>query len=316
MTELFDPIRVMYLMIGKIGYACINNTLASDKVQVNRGMVKRTFQAKGLTYASQLALRNILDFERIIHWNISRKIFLFRMSSDMFPWMSEYEFRDLPAYREIRGVLSGVGKQVSASGMRLTFHPGPFNVLASPNPAVVTNTIKELRQHAEIMDMLDLPETPFAKINIHVGGAYGDRAQAMDRFTQNFLKAPQIVRSRLTIENDDKLNLFPVSDLQTIHERTGIPIVFDYLHHIFCMGGLSEEDAFRLAVKTWPEGITPVVHYSSSKKQFEDPGAIAPAHADYIYDRIETYGSEVDVMLEAKAKEEAVEKYLEEFGTV
>lgn len=305
----------MYLMIGKIGYACINNTLASDKVQVNRGMVKRTFQAKGLTYASELALRNILDFERIIHWNISRNILLFRMSSDMFPWMSEYEFRDLPAYREIRGVLSSVGKKVSASGMRLTFHPGPFNVLASPNHTVVTNTIKELRQHAEIMDMLGLPQTPFAKINIHVGGAYGHRAQAMDRFTQNFRKAPEIVRSRLTIENDDKLNLFPVTDLLTIHERTGIPIVFDYLHHIFCTGGLSEEEAFRFAVKTWPEGITPVVHYSSSRKQFEDPAAIAPAHADFIYDRIETYGSEVDVVLEAKAKEEAVEKYLEEFGT-
>lgn len=301
-------------MIGKIGYACINNTLATDKIQVNRGMVKRTFQAKGLSYASELALRNILDLEHIINWNIKKEILLFRMSSDMFPWMSEYEFRDLPAYYEIRDVLSTVGKKVASAGMRLTFHPGPFNVLASPNPAVVTNTSKELRQHAEIMEMLGLPESPMAKINIHVGGAYGDRARAMERFTTNFQKLPQIVRSRLTIENDDKLNMFAVSDLLTIHERTGIPIVFDYLHHIFCTGALTEEEAFRFAVSTWPKGTTPVVHYSSSRKQFEDPDAIAPAHADFVYEQIETYGIEVDVMLEAKAKENAVVRYLQEFG--
>jgi UV DNA damage endonuclease len=302
-------------MIGKIGYACINNTLASEKIQVNRGMVKRTFLARGLPYASELALRNILDFERIINWNIARKILLFRMSSDMFPWMSEYEFRDLPAYREIRDVLSIVGQKVSQAGMRLTFHPGPFNVLASSNPSVVSSTSKELRQHAEIMDMLGLPETPFAKINIHVGGAYGNKDEAMDRFATNFMRLPRSVQSRLTVENDDKPNLFAISDLLRIHEQTGIPIVFDYLHHVFCTGGCSEEEAFGLAVATWPKDIIPVVHYSSSRRLFEDPDAVQAAHADFVYSRIESYHHEVDVMLEAKAKEHAVEKYLQEFGT-
>lgn len=301
-------------MIGRIGYACINNTLASDKIQVNRGMVKRTFQAKGLTYASELALRNVLDFERIIDWNISRNILLFRMSSDMFPWMSEYEFSDMPAYRDIRDVLSNVGAKALKAGARLTFHPGPFNVLASNNPTVVTNTLKELAQHAEIMDMLGQPQTPFAKINIHVGGAYGNKPDAMRRFSDNFSRLPGSARSRLTIENDDRVNMFSVSDLLTLHEQTGIPIVFDYLHHIFCTGGLTEEDAFRSAVATWPKGIVPVVHYSSSRKQFEDPGAVPAAHADYVYKRIESYNTQVDVMLEAKAKERAVEKYLLEFG--
>ena len=277
-------------------------------------MVKRTFQAKGLTYASELALRNVLDFERIIDWNISRNILLFRMSSDMFPWMSEYEFSDIATYRDIRDVLSNVGAKVAKAGARLTFHPGPFNVLASTNPTVVTNTLKELSQHAEIMDMLDLPQTPFAKINIHVGGAYGNKAEAMMRFSDNFSRLPDSAKSRLTIENDDKASMFSVSDLLTLHEHTGIPIVFDYLHHNFWTGGLTEEEAFRSAARTWPKGIVPVVHYSSSKKQFEDPGAVQAAHADYVYSRIESYNTQVDVMLEAKAKEHALEKYLQEFG--
>lgn len=302
-------------MIRYIGYACINNTLAIEKVQVNRGMVKRTFQAKGIPYASELALRNVLDLERIVDWNIATNILLFRMSSDMFPRMSEYELRELPAYKDITAVLAGIGNKAGKAGMRLTFHPGPFNVLASANPAVIEKTSKELRQHAEIMDWLGLPETPDAKINIHIGGAYGNKSEAILRFVKNYRTLPLNVQSRLTVENDDKPNLFSVSELNLLHESTGIPVVFDYLHHQFCSGGLSEEEAFSVAIKTWPAHIVPVVHYSSSRRRSEDAGAPETAHADYVYEQIRVYNTKVDVMLEAKAKESAVEKYLQQFGT-
>jgi UV DNA damage endonuclease len=124
---------------------------------------------------------------------------------------------------------------------------------------------------------------------------------------------PDSVKTRLTIENDDKLNMFSVKDLLAVQSETGIPIVFDYLHHQFCTGGWNEERAFMEALNTWPSDITPIVHFSSSKKIFEDQNAIDAAHADYIYQQVNLYGKDVDVMLEAKAKEQAVLKYVSDY---
>jgi UV DNA damage endonuclease len=300
----------------KLGYACINNTLAEKGIQVNRSMVKKTFAAKGIAYASELALKNVIDFEKVLAWNIRHKILFYRMSSDMFPWMSEYELEQLPDITEIKNALHRMGEVALKAGLRLTFHPGPFNVLASSNPSVLKNTLKELRQHGEIMDMLGLPRTPFAKINIHIGASYGDKSTALSRFCTNFKLLPETTLRRLTVENDDKPNMFSISDLMFVHEQIGVPLVFDFLHHKFCTGGLSEDEAFQLACSTWPRDITPVVHFSSAKKVFEDSTAVDAAHADYIYEAIDTRGVDVDIMLEAKAKELAVKRFNREFGRI
>ena len=196
-------------------------------------------------------------------------------------------------------------------GVRLTFHPGPFNVLVSPNENVVENTIKDLTIHGEIMDMLGQSRTPYNKLNIHCNGVYGDKISAMDRFCKNFERLPESVRTRLTVENDDKGSMYSVKDLMYIHERIGIPIVFDYHHHKFCTGGLTEEEALRLAVSTWGD-IKPVVHYSESKSLHENNDKIKPqAHSDYISSVPNTYGLDVDVMVEAKAKELALLEYIQ-----
>jgi UV DNA damage endonuclease len=299
----------------RVGYACINNTLAEENVQVNRMMMKRTFQAKGLEYASQLALKNVSDLNTLIDWNICNDISFYRMSSEMFPWMSEYEFEQLPDIAAVKKILEDIGRKAAQYNLRLTYHPGPFNVLASPNESVIIKTIKELRQHGEVMDMIGLPRSAFAKINIHIGGAYGDKRTALDRFVRNYSDLPDTARQRITIENDDKANMFSVSDLMYVHDQTGIPIVFDYLHHQFCTGDLTEEEALELAVTTWPRHITSVVHFSSAKRKYEDPLAMEAAHADFIYQPVKRYGYDVDIMLEAKAKEQAVIRYREQFET-
>lgn len=296
----------------RFGYACINLTLAAKEIKVNRSMIKRIFMEKGLSYASSVALANVTDLEKLIDWNIQNGLLFYRMSSNMFPWMSEYEITGLPDYEQIRDILARCGEKVSNAGLRLTFHPGPFNVLATNSEKVLNNTIKELRQHAEIMDLINLPQDPFAKINIHVGAAFGDKTAALARFAEGYMRLPANTRKRLTVENDDKANMFSVHDLLWLHEQqTGIPVVFDYFHHRFCTGGLSEEEAFLAAGSTWPGGITRVVHFSSSKKLYEDPLAPPTAHADYLYDEVNTYGHDVDIMFEAKAKEVAVLEYAE-----
>jgi len=124
----------------------------------------------------------------------------------------------------------------------------------------------------------------------------------MDRFCESFGKLSESVQTRLTIENDDKASMYSVSDLMYI-----IPIVFDYHHHQFCTGDLSEEAALKLAATTWPVDITQEVHYSESKALHENNSKLKPqAHSDYINTLPDTYGLDIDIMVEAKAKELAI----------
>ena len=289
-----------------LGYACINMTLSGQKPKVttNRSMIKKTFTEKGVTYAGELGMLNAADLGRILRWNVENGIKVFRLSSEFFPWASEYKFEDLPQYLRIKTLLAGAGNYAQSNGIRLTCHPGPFNVLVSPHKHVVDNTITDLRIHGEIFDMLGLERSPYNKINIHCNGVYGDKISAMDRFCKNFERLPESVQTRLTVENDDKSSMYSVKDLMYIHERIGIPIVFDYHHHKFCTGDLSEQEALELAISTWPEGIKPIVHYSESKALHEGNESLKPqAHSDYINDLPDLYGNDVDVMVEAKAKE-------------
>jgi UV DNA damage endonuclease len=280
---------------------------SKPKITTNRSMIKRTFQQKGIEYASELALQNSRDLFHILKWNVENGIKLFRLSSEFFPWASEYKLEELPHYLRIKTILEGCGNYAKKNGLRLTSHPGPFNVLTSPRENVVENTFKDLTLHGEIFDLLGLERTHYNKINIHCNGVYGDKKSAMDRFCENFNKLPDSVKSRLTVENDDKASMYSVKDLMYLHERIGIPIVFDYHHHKFNTGGLSEEEALKLAISTWPEGITPIVHYSESKALHEENNKIKPqAHSDYINKLPNTYGTGVDVMVESKAKELAI----------
>lgn len=293
----------------RIGYACINMTLGEKNITTNRGMIRKTFDSKGLNYVSELSLQNVRDLIEVIKWNEKNGINLYRMSSDMFPWSSEYEFDDLPNITKIKNLLSGLGNLVKQYNHRLSFHPGPFNVLASPSESVVKKTISELNKHSQIMDMIGLPVSPFSKINIHVGGAYGNKQEAMKRWVDNFQLLDENTKKRLTVENDDKPNMFTVKDLLYIHEHTKIPIVFDYHHHNCHNDGMSTEDALKLAVATWPSDITPTVHISEPRDEQN-----FRAHHDYVVNEVNTYGYDLDMMFESKAKELSVLEYRKKFG--
>ena len=289
-----------------LGYACINSTLGSQKPRIttNRSMIKRTFTERGISYASELGLLNAKDLFTILQWNNENNIKCFRTSSDIFPWGSEYGLQNAPDYKEIESILQLCGKYAKDKGIRITSHPGPFNVLVSPREHVVENTIKDLELHGKVFDMIGLSRTPYNKLNIHCNGVYGDKISAMDRFCKNFERLSESVRTRLTRENDDKASMYSGKDLMYIHERIGIPIVFDYHHHTFNTGGLSEQEALELAMSTWPTDIIPMVHYSESKRLHESNNKIKEqAHSDYINQLPNLYGNNVDVMVEAKAKE-------------
>lgn len=288
-----------------LGYACINMSLGKN-VTTNRSMVKRTFESKGLDYVSELALANSKDVLKILVWNKNNNIKFFRLSSAMVPWGDGLDLTTLKDYDEISIALRRAGDYAKANDIRITSHPGPFVVLTSPKENVVEAAIKDLELHGKVFDMMGLSQTPYNKINIHCNGVYGDKLSAMDRFCENYLKLSDSVKNRLTVENDDKASMYNVKDLMYIHNRINIPIVFDYHHHLFNTGDLSEEEALNLAYTTWGN-ITPVVHYSESKALHEENIKLKPqAHSDYIKTLPNTYGLDVDIMVEAKAKELAI----------
>ena len=199
-----------------LGYACINLSIQNsvkNKITNNRGMIKRTFKQKGVKYASHLAKQNVADLLPILKWNKNNNVKVFRMTSCLFPWASEYNLKDLPDYVEICKHLAAAGEYARENGIRLSFHPGPFNILASPKQNVVENSFKDLTTHGEIFDLMGMPRNHWSKINIHVGAAYGDHQKASDRWCQNFEKLPDSVKSRLTVENDDKANLYSTNML-------------------------------------------------------------------------------------------------------
>ena len=302
-------------MTINLGYACINTTLQKQsKIMCNRGMIKRTWRAKGMPYASELALSNVRGLQEVVKWNNDNGISVYRITSSLFPWMSEYDITQLPDYQAIAAILADTGKIARQAGQRLSFHPGQFCVLASPTDATVSKTIKELDQTAQIMDMLGMPQSPAAKINIHVGGAYGERENALARFCNNFKRLTQSAQSRITVENDDKPNLYSTKMLYDgVYKHIGIPIVFDSHHFQLGPQDLDYHDSYYLARSTWPTGIRQQCHHSNSRKEHEDPTANKVAHSTWFYTPFEAYGNDTDVVLECKAKELALFKYLEDF---
>ena len=302
-----------------LGYCCISlgvneGVSKKDTIMVNRSMVRRTFDAQGLDYVSQLVILNLQDTLKILNYNIENDILVYRMSSDSFPWMTEYQFQDLPNFDKIQYLLSEIGVKVKSNELRVSYHPGPFNVLASENPSVVIKTINELNKHAELMDLMGLDQNNFYPINIHINTTKPSREEAAIRFCENFTKLSDSCKKRLVVEQDDKESQYSVLTLYNlVHTKIGIPITFDQLHYqLGPKDGQTMQEALELALSTWQ--VRPLTHMASTI-HYEDKSSMARAHADYIYERIETFGLDnFDIEIESKAKDLALLKYRVEYG--
>ena len=304
--------------MGKLGYCCINISLnegkkKKDQITVNRGMIKKTFETKGLGYVSELVIQNIDDLKKIIDWNIQNDIFVYRMSSDMFPCIGFYKLEDLPDFDLISSKLLSIGQFAKDNKIRLSFHPTHFCIPASENPVVVKNAIDELDKHAQIMDLMGLDQSHYYPINIHVNTTKPTREEAADRFCQQFFNLSESCQKRLVVENDDGPNQYSTKILyDLIYSKIKIPITHDFHHHNYGPQDISQEEALKLACSTWGD-ITPMTHMSSPRT-LEDISSKQIAHADYIYEEIKTFGLDFDTEIEAKAKELAVIRYRTQFN--
>ena len=278
-----------------IGYACLNIGTPHTNI---RGLMKKSATPEKLT---EVTVHNLAALERMIDYNRKNDIKLFRISSDLVPFgSSPVNALDWPEIH--KQTFERIAAKIHKSGMRVSLHPGQYTILTSPIEDVVERAITDLVYHDKILTALGTDMTN--KIVLHVGGIYGDKEAALDRFAENFQHLPESVQNRLIIENDDRL--YNIEEVIELANRLQIPAVYDNLHHAMNppLSGGADQYWIAEANKTWKEADgKQKIHYSQQAL-----GKRLGAHTDTIqlepflqfYEQLNDQN--IDIMLEVKDK--------------
>ena len=302
----------------QLGLCCLNLTLREQKPSIfaSRKMIQRTIKEKGLDVLKDKIRMNLSDILKMMKWNDEHGIKVFRLSSELFPHKTNPKVEDY-SYDFAQDLLQEIGYLSKRLQQRLTFHPGQYNVVGTPNAEVFQHTLNDLKYHADVLDLMGLDEN--SVMVVHGGGIYGDKEETKNRWCENFAKLPENVRNRLVIENCERI--FSIQDCLDISERVNIPVVFD-THHYTCYNLLHPdnqitdiENYIPEILKTWDNrNIKPKFHVS------EQGSGRCGHHSDYIetipqylLDIPEKYGFDIDIMIEAKKKELAIFKLYQKY---
>ena len=287
----------------KIGYPCINHFIGCKS--------DRTFRLKSYSEKRLIeTVENNLDcLLRILKFNAVNGLLFFRITSDLVPFAShpicKFDWQDY-----FRSKFEEIGRFIRRSGMRISMHPDQFTLINSIDEDIFNRSVEELNYHAQVLNLMKLEYS--AKIQIHVGGIYGNKHKSMKRFVERFLQLDAFIADRLVIENDDKL--YCLRDCMKISEETDLPVLFDVFHHTLYNSGESITETFESFVRTWSvdkDGI-PMIDYSSRRY-----GGSPRQHAesidlnDFRLLLKETEPHDFDIMLEVKDKEKSALKAVE-----
>lgn len=279
-----------------IGYAC--QTI---------GIPGTGFKSCTMKNASEETLTSIISqnlnvLDRIMDYNITNHIQLFRITSDLIPFGSS-PVNQLEWWDIFHQQLSCIGEKAKKNGIRISMHPGQYTVLNSPDELVVERAVKDLEYHTRLLEALDPSQEN--KIILHIGGAYGDMELAMSRFVENYWKLDAAILKHLVIENDDKIyNIEKVMEISTL---TGAPVVFDVLHHKINPADRENKDLYEWIAQckdTWKlEDGNQKLHYSE-QNPLKKPGSHSETIALWTFqDFLEGLGEmNPDIMLEVKDK--------------
>jgi len=276
----------------KIGYACI--TLGVYGIKQHSCRIKNATPER----LKALIESNITTLDQTLDYNLDNDIKLFRISSGIIPFAS-HPMNTLRWWEIFSNSLKTLGQKAHDNGIRLSMHPGQYTVLNAIDEGVVSRAVADLRYHARLMDAMGLG--PENKIILHIGGVYGDKGAATQRFIKQYRALDETIRKRLVIENDD--HQYTIAEVLSIGEREGIPVVFDHLNHQVNLDNTRSEKAWIAAcAKTWKAIDGPQkIHYSQQDVS-KRPGAHSatidlPQFLDF-YRQLENH--EVDIMLEVK----------------
>ena len=279
----------------RIGYPCMNYTLGAGCT---------TFRLKSYSETRLIdsVTANLHALDAMLRFNVENGLLMFRMVSQMVPFAS-HPVCQFDWLTHFKGRFRELGAFIQKHGVRISMHPDQFTLINSPSPDIYQRSVAELNYHAQVMDAMQLP--PTGKIQIHVGGLYGDREGAIARFAERYKLLSAEVQRRLVIENDDRL--FSLSDCLRIHEAVGVPILFDTFHQEVLPNGMPVKEALRASAKTWrtTDGL-PMLDYSSQLKD-ERRGNHAHSLDDAHFKKFlsGSKGWDGDVILEIKDKEKS-----------
>jgi len=283
----------------KIGYPCINRS-----IECKSG---RTFRLK--SYSGERLIEtvdnNLSCLVKILRFNVENNLLFFRITSDLVPFAS-HPICKFNWQKYFKNKFQEIGEIIKENDIRISMHPDQFIVLNSKSLDVVERSIAELQYHAEILDLMRLDKT--AKIQLHAGGAYGNKVESLGRFAKNFEKLNDKIKNRLVIENDDKIYSF--NDCLFLYEKIHVPLLFDFFHHSVLNNNENIGNILEKQSKTWSknDGI-PLIDYSSQKLGFR-PGSHAEAIDLKDFGRFlkDSESYDFDLMLEIKDKEKSAIK--------
>ena len=284
-------------MSPELGLVCIT---------VSKDVRYRTITRKRLLEHSDDGQRKLLDdiyrdniqtLDGALQYCKREGIRLYRMPSSIFPFFDEDVGREV--MQKLAPSLARTGQRATAMGLRLVMHPDQFVVLSSDSPDVVANSIKILQMHADIMDLLQQPRSPWALLEVH-----GGKANRSDALVARIQALPDAIRTRLCLENDEYA--YSAAEIHEVCVRSGVPMIFDAHHHIVHEKLSSYDDpsvAAMLAAAraTWAEPAHQVVHISNGREDFNDR-----QHSDLIATMPASYAGAPWIEIEAKLKEEAI----------
>ncbi|MPW25724.1 UV DNA damage repair endonuclease UvsE [Alkalibaculum sp. M08DMB] len=279
-----------------IGYACL--TVGVPNTNFKSCIMKNFSESKLL----ELISHNLNSLENIIDYNIKNNIKLFRLSSDVIPFGSS-PINTLPWWDLFSNRFSAMGNKVNSNGIRISMHPGQYTVLNSPNEDVVYRAIEDLKYHNRFLDSFDVGTQH--KIVLHIGGIYNNKEEAITRFITNYYKLDESVKSRIVIENDDKL--YNIGDVLDISKTIKVPVIYDNLHSQINPFDKEKKDFhwIELCRETWKEkdGFQKV-HYSQQDVLKRIGSHSTTINVNGFLDYYETLEGrqDLDIMLEVKDK--------------
>ncbi len=264
----------------------------------------------------QITKANLEHTLRAIHYNIAHEIPLYRFSSSLVPLAThpEVNWDYIAPFKE---TYRAIGKLVKTYEVRTSFHPNQFTLFTSDKPHVTANAVEDMKYHYALLEAMGLEEEAY--INLHIGGAYGDKNAALERFHTNLKQLPASIKQRMTLENDDKT--YTTSETLNVCEKENIPMMFDY-HHF--MANHSEEETLTSLLprffQTWKSSpFPPKIHVSSPKTEKEYRSHASYADADFIkplLSELKKLDVNVDFMVEAKEKDRALLKLVEDIARI
>ncbi len=276
---------------------------------------KRLSEEERINELKRVTRTNIKALEKILKYNADKHIHFYRITSKLIPLASHPEVTDWK-YKDIfYKDFSDIGKFIKRHHMRVDTHPDHFNVINSLKENVLIATIRELKYHEDIFEMLDYPE---GKMILHIGSAQGGKEKSIERLINNFYKVPQNIRSKIILENDDRT--FNISETLTACKHLNIPMVLDYHHYLCNKGGYVLERYIREILNTWNEQLLPPKAHISGPRDEKN----ITRHADYLEPDIffdflkilQTEKRDVDIMIESKQKDKALLKLVEDIKAI